>query len=452
MQVFCRGHFVAAYFLSHLSSWTIATLSAERAFAIAGTMAGNGSRRNTVICFVILATLLLAVDSHLMKFVRFEVFSYYERRPECGELFSFENFSSIATLVSAKDSSPFQSISTSMSTLLEPLPSDSEAFMASPTESTATSKDEQFEVVDDECHEKVEHRFCWLELGSLHRQLWQWVDALLFALAPFIVIIVSNVIVARSIIKADKFRSSFLPAPNFETGTRFVRRKPIGNDKSTLRRISEEGCTRNLMFSRGVEAFEIQGNDKRESKKRFLSKRAKSSTIMLLVVSLTFLVTTTPLIIYIIVVNLTNDVSMEFTGCLCFLFYYVGNCTNFLQYCLSGSKFRKSLKMVLKLAKIRVQAAWQMFHNICCLRSFNQVPRQQNIVTPTRKNTEKFSLTFQDASQKIRWTCRSRIIPSALFYEALHLRKIRLANLELTLHYYWSLLLLLLLLIIIISY
>lgn len=335
-----------------------------------------------------------------MKFVRFEVFSYYERIPGCKDSFSFENISSITNQISVEDSSPIPSLSSMMSTLL---PFNAEAFMTPSSESATASKDEPFEVADDECHVKLEHKFCWLELGVVHRQLWQWVDALLFALAPFIVIIVSNIIVARSIIKADKFRSSFLPAPNFETGTRFVRRKPFANDKSTLRRVSEEGCTRKLVFSRGTEAYEIQGQDK-QAKKRFLSKRAKSSTIMLLVVSLTFLVTTTPLIIYIIVVNLTNDVSMEFTGCLCFLFYYAGNCTNFLQYCLSGSKFRKSLKMVLKLSKIRVQAVWQRLQNMCCLLCFgdNQMSRHENIITPTRKTTEKFSLTFQDASQRIR--------------------------------------------------
>ena len=69
----------------------------------------------------------------------------------------------------------------------------------------------------------------------------------------------------------------------------------------------------------------------------------KSTTVMLIVVSAFFLLTTSPLELFFLVSDLKNNSYNDFMYAICNFFYYLNSAANFGLYCLSGEVFRKAL-------------------------------------------------------------------------------------------------------------
>lgn len=85
-----------------------------------------------------------------------------------------------------------------------------------------------------------------------------------------------------------------------------------------------------------------------------------SSTMMLMAVSSAFLLTTTPLAIHLIGVvfwSRNGDertmARIELSHCICSLVYYADSSINFLLYCFSGSRFRRALRDTLPFLRRR---------------------------------------------------------------------------------------------------
>ena len=68
----------------------------------------------------------------------------------------------------------------------------------------------------------------------------------------------------------------------------------------------------------------------------------QSITTMLIMVSLVFLVTTTPLGIFFVTADLKDTSRTDLIMALCNMLYYLNSSTNFILYCVSGSIFRRA--------------------------------------------------------------------------------------------------------------
>ena len=74
----------------------------------------------------------------------------------------------------------------------------------------------------------------------------------------------------------------------------------------------------------------------------------QSITTMLIMVSLVFLVTTTPLGIFFVTSDFQDNPWTDLVMALCNMLYYLNSSTNFILYCVSGSIFRRAFRATFK--------------------------------------------------------------------------------------------------------
>ena len=143
------------------------------------------------------------------------------------------------------------------------------------------------------------------EFKSLVTAIWPWVDAAIYSFIPFVLILLLNVLIIRKMITTRRTR---------------------------IRRLS--ACA--YQFSKT--SFSQSQTD--------INRRI---TCMLLVVSFTFLVTTLPVNIHIIVFAINRNstkasfVKMELAKTITELLMYTNHCLNFFLYCATGRNFRNKL-------------------------------------------------------------------------------------------------------------
>jgi len=137
--------------------------------------------------------------------------------------------------------------------------------------------------------------------------VWYWIDFTLLAFIPFVVVLAGNCVIITCVVRAVRFR---------------------------YRQDSHPGPR-----SSGGAAVEDKW------------KAVTSSTLMLMTVSVMFLLTTSPNVIYFLKIDdwleEVNDARSEARLHLAFtatnLLYYANNATNFFLYCLAGSRFRRAM-------------------------------------------------------------------------------------------------------------
>ena len=146
-------------------------------------------------------------------------------------------------------------------------------------------------------------------------EVWPWVDAAVYSFVPFVIITILNILIVRQVLYARERRTKL---QNIELTTNFLRPK---------------------------------GSHKRPS------ESSKKLTCMLLAVSFTFLLTTLPMNLLLIVnVFMNNDDSgdqqsmrkryahVTLARTVVELLMYVNHSVNFFLYCATGRKFRRQVK------------------------------------------------------------------------------------------------------------
>ena len=141
-------------------------------------------------------------------------------------------------------------------------------------------------------------------------QIWPWVDAVLYSFLPFVVIMVLNILIIRQVLAAHRGREELQSGSSFGD--------PARRD-----------------HSRGDPGTKL--------------------TVMLLTVSFTFLVTTLPVNISLIITTLANTYSSDHHQMARFtlartvteMLMYVNHSINFFLYCATGQKFRQQVMWIM---------------------------------------------------------------------------------------------------------
>ena len=142
--------------------------------------------------------------------------------------------------------------------------------------------------------------------------IWYWIDFTLLAFVPFVVILTGNCVMVTCVVRAAHFRYRHDSHPVGSAGPRSCGGGATAGDKG---------------------------------------KAVTSSTVMLMTLSIVFLLTTSPNVIYFLKIEdwvaESNDARSEARLHLGFaitnLLYYTNNASNFFLYCLAGSRFRRAM-------------------------------------------------------------------------------------------------------------
>lgn len=150
----------------------------------------------------------------------------------------------------------------------------------------------------------------------LLNQVWPWVDTVLYSFAPYILLFNLNFWIIKQVLSAKKCRTQLQHCTS-------------GRNNHLQKRLPSEGCIK--------------------------------LTIMLLTVSFSFIVTTFPVNIYLILESLWKKESglrllarQALISTIAELLMYVNHCINFYLYCATGKKFRNHIeKLLCKFKKYR---------------------------------------------------------------------------------------------------
>ena len=142
--------------------------------------------------------------------------------------------------------------------------------------------------------------------------VWYWIDFTLLAFVPFVVVLTGNCVIITCVVRAVRFR---------------------------YRQDSHPG---------GRGSGGATAGDK--------GKAVTSSTVMLMTVSVVFLLTTCPNVVYFLKIDdwlaESTDAQSEARLHLAFtvtnLLYYTNNASNFFLYCLAGSRFRRAMSQMFR--------------------------------------------------------------------------------------------------------
>lgn len=160
------------------------------------------------------------------------------------------------------------------------------------------------------CEAVQEHEF-------LVETVWPWVDTVMYSFAPYILLFNLNFWIIKQVVSAKKCRTQLQHCTS-------------GRNNQLQKRLPSEGCIK--------------------------------LTIMLLAVSFSFIITTFPVNIYLILDSLWKDkngglkplVRQALIATITELLMYTNHCINFYLYCATGKKFRNHMqKLVCKFKTYR---------------------------------------------------------------------------------------------------
>ncbi|XP_046366782.2 C-C chemokine receptor type 1-like [Haliotis rufescens] len=165
----------------------------------------------------------------------------------------------------------------------------------------------------------------WNGYEQFEFQVWPWIDLCVFSLIPLIVLIIANISIIQKIL---------------------TRRRNARRINPVVSTITSE-------------------------QKRYQDKKTSSMTIMLLVLNLVFFVCTTPISVYLIgepywLDDLTprQEAVLSLVWAIANMLQYTNNSINFLLYCISGSRFRNTLKdLFQRRNRVRPSNSMTMLRN-----------------------------------------------------------------------------------------
>ncbi|KAH9492967.1 hypothetical protein Btru_023958 [Bulinus truncatus] len=158
---------------------------------------------------------------------------------------------------------------------------------------------------------------------------WPWIDFCVFSLVPITIISVGNTCIVVRVWMS--------------------RRRTLGLDSMST--------TTSVKLSQGMENAEL---DHRLPKRSLKLHRSSSMTAIVLVLNVMFLVTTTPVSVFFIVMPTWRSraaserdfAQIYLTFALVNLVQYVNNSCNFIMYCMAGSKFRRVLRGIFHRRRV----------------------------------------------------------------------------------------------------
>jgi uncharacterized membrane protein YgcG len=192
--------------------------------------------------------------------------------------------------------------------------------------------------------------------------VWYWIDFIVLSAVPFLVVAVGNCIIGVCVVRAVRFRQN--QHRSFGGGVSVRHTRPRPSSTSSEKRMSRPSAGDVSVFSGvgvGGGSGGGVGGGSRERKAIGAGDRYSaamtSSTLMLMSVSVTFLLTTVPNVIYFLKVDewLTSaetdpdrvagarrEAYVRLVYAITNLLLYTNNSINFLLYCLTGSRFRRA--------------------------------------------------------------------------------------------------------------
>ena len=185
---------------------------------------------------------------------------------------------------------------------------------------------------------------------NLVNNAWPLVDATIYSFLPFVVILVLNALIIRKVLRAREKRARMQSIPQ-----------------------TEQEVIRNSKLEAGTKV-----------------------TVMLLTVSFTFLLTTLPTAVMLIVLrfldtsNTPINVTLRYKVCqtITTLLMYVNHSINFFLYCATGQKFRAQLMWLVFKKRVYVQRfTWTSSHSPNSNNNSTGNPGTNIVINGTKKNS-----------------------------------------------------------------
>ncbi|XP_005108464.1 uncharacterized protein LOC101850752 [Aplysia californica] len=163
-------------------------------------------------------------------------------------------------------------------------------------------------------------------------KLWFWADAINFAFVPCTLLIIFNFFIIRGVIKSrqrvQKVSVKRKKVSTINTSTTSAETTSSKDDESTVGPQSKTGAN------------------------KAMSKRETSITITLLAINITFIVCNFPVCAYQVGPHYQSKQGIGPHGdgiaTLLLILMFTNNALNFLLYCITGSRFRREVKLVIK--------------------------------------------------------------------------------------------------------
>ncbi|KAL8609454.1 hypothetical protein ACOMHN_037976 [Nucella lapillus] len=188
---------------------------------------------------------------------------------------------------------------------------------------------------------------CWYpdpEVDFFMRKIYTWIDASIYSFIPFISLFILNLLIIRQLKVSQKFSQQFTDSKIGKTNTDLST-----SDVSTTvagERTKEPGSISTIRKTK-----ENRDGEKDSRKKATTSTNI---TVMLLLVSFTFLLLTSPVVLVLLYKRYhwlprtpAERARARLTHAFVDNLMYTNHAINFLLYCISGRRFRQELKRLL---------------------------------------------------------------------------------------------------------
>lgn len=186
------------------------------------------------------------------------------------------------------------------------------------------------------------------EYRKFLNEVWYWIDFAVLSAVPFLVVAVGNCVIGVCVVRAVRFRRRHQHRDSFSAARQLA---------ATPDTAAAAATTAGKRASSG-DVGSVGSRDRKSKSDRY-SAAVSSSTLMLLSVSVTFLVTTTPNVVYFLkvdswiaaadsdpdrVAGARSEARVRLLYAVTNLLLYMNNSINFLLYCLTGSRFRRAAR------------------------------------------------------------------------------------------------------------
>ena len=180
----------------------------------------------------------------------------------------------------------------------------------------------------------------------LVNDVWPWIDAFIYSFVPFIVIIILNILIILEVVEARAHRLRLQSTPQHHYHSRTPRFRRGIRHQTNNNMTMATGCRRSCGPGEGLKL-----------------------TVMLLTVSFTFLMTTLPMNVCLIVTafwqvenhTLKQTMQLHLAKTIAELLMYVNHSINFGLYCATGHKFRQQIVYLLRCKK-ETNTQWNSFN------------------------------------------------------------------------------------------
>lgn len=192
-------------------------------------------------------------------------------------------------------------------------------------------------------------------------KFWTFVDAILYSCLPLLLMVIINIVIGHGIYRADRIRGEMM----------LINNNKMGPSKTGISNPSKPNTNR----------FTTHGSGQGSSP--FPNRETRQLTIMLMVVSCTFLITTTPLVLRKFHIKLTDysdvdvgfSTKLELMDTIFEMLMYTNHAINFLLYCASGKKFRYHVKKFFRRCYCRKSQETNTQYN-----RITTIPQEQSTI------------------------------------------------------------------------